>query len=192
MKDNFVNIVQTQLYEDEIILKNFYSPNIEMVQEGIEAGAISGAALIGTKDYSFRYNIIITNRRIFIANITPSFDVHSYKVYNKTEFRDVNLTNYKDNRKVSFLNFYYMGGLLPIILVIGAILNSTFTKGASGISILFILILSYGLPLMIFYLCTRLFKTLLTTKQVAEITLSDNKVIRIILDKKNTLDLLKA
>ena len=36
LKDNFVNIVQTQLDKDEIILKNFYSPNIEMVQEGID------------------------------------------------------------------------------------------------------------------------------------------------------------
>ena len=192
MKDNFVNIVQTQLDKDEIILKNFYSPNIEMIHEGIEAGALSNATLMGTKDYSFRYNIIITNRRVFIADITPSFEVHSYKVYNKTEFRDVNLTTYKDNRKVSFLNFYYIGGLLPIILVIGSILNSTFTKGTSGISVLFILILSYGLPIMICYLCIRLFKTLINTKQVAEIILNDNKVIKIILDKKSTLNLLKA
>ena len=192
MKDNFVNIVQTQLDKDEIILKNFYSPNIEMVQEGIEAGALSGATLIGTKDYSFRYNIIITNIRVFIADITPSFEVHSYKVYNKTEFRDVNLTTYKDNRKVSFLNFYYIGGLLPVVLVIGAILNNIFNNGGSGTSVLFILILSYGLPIIICYLCIRLFKSLLTTKQVAEIILSNNKVIKIILDKKSTLNLLKA
>ena len=191
LKDNFVNIVQTQLDKDEIILKNFYSPNIEMVQEGIEAGAL-GATLIGTKDYSFRYNIIITNIRVFIADITPSFEVHSYKVYNKTEFRDVNLTTYKDNRKVSFLNFYYIGGLLPIVLVIGAILNNIFNNGGSGTSVLFILILSYGLPIIICYLCIRLFKSLLTTKQVAEIILSNNKVIKIILDKKSTLNLLKA
>ena len=58
LKDNFVNIVQTQLDKDEIILKNFYSPNIEMVQEGIEAGALSGATLIGTKDYCRYYSII--------------------------------------------------------------------------------------------------------------------------------------
>ena len=192
LKDNFVNIVQTQLDKDEIILKNFYSPNIEMVQEGIEAGALSGATLIGTKDYSFRYNIIITNIRVFIADITPSFEVHSYKVYNKTEFRDVNLTTYKDNRKVSFLNFYYIGGLLPIVLVIGAILNNIFNNGGSGTSVLFILILSYGLPIIICYLCIRLFKSLLTTIQVAEIILSNNKVIKIILDKKSTLNLLKA
>ena len=48
LKDNFVNIVQTQLDKDEIILKNFYSLNIEMVHEGIEAGALSSATLMGT------------------------------------------------------------------------------------------------------------------------------------------------
>ena len=75
MANNLFNTIKSELETDEKVLKSFYSPNIEMVQEGIDKYVTE----VSSMKYLFNYEVI---KMALKASISMLFALWNNFTYN--------------------------------------------------------------------------------------------------------------
>lgn len=178
MIENFSSEVNSKLESDEIIEKIFVSKNYDMIERSPDL-ATGPYSFIITYDYSFKYSFVITNKRVFIGNMNPFNLILSYKVYNIEDIMDIH--DFKDKKKIKLRYLYYIGGLIPIFMIIAMSTNGIITFLLSSLAI--------GLVYILSKLLNRFIKP---DKSVKEISFKDGKKLIVILNDNSSFDSLKT
>lgn len=185
MIENFNSEVNSKLESGEIIEKSFEAKNYDILEKTPDI-AVGGASFITTEDYSFKYSFIITNKRIFIGNMNPFNIILSYKVYNRDDI--INIIDFKDKKKVKLRYFLYIGGLIPLFMIIN-LYAYTYIINNKELAYLLSAFLSIALVSILYKL---LDKFTAPNRLVKEISLRDGKKLTIILNDTSAINYLQT
>lgn len=184
MIENFNSEVNSKLELGEIIEKSFEAKNYDIIEKTPDI-AVGGASFITTEDYSFKYSFIITNKRIFIGNMNPFNTILSYKIYNREDI--ININDFKDKKKVKLRYLLYIGGLIPLFMII-KLYAYTYIINNKDLASLLSAFLTIVL-VSILYKFINKFTT--SNRLVKEISLRNGKKLTIILNDNSALNYLQ-
>lgn len=193
MIEDFRKEVENKLENGEKIKEDFIANNYEMLKECVTFTALSSSTLIETSDYSFGYHIIITNKRIFIGNLTPYYKIISYNVYDLKDIEDVTTDSVQCKIKTRpIMKLYYFLGISPSVICF-YILNKILIEKWSLIENTIISnIVSLFIPVIVVYICYKLINNMTKLKLFANLKLKNGKEINCLLKKKENLEVLKS